>query len=720
MTTVLAPPWVGTALARLGRGIGRFRRMRRRLGPLGRRLGNDRLVHRMAAAALLPLVLFVVLQPETFGITPNNLDPMFYTGLGINFDDAVKVGADHYFITRWSAWYPLYLADQVAGPFWGRLLLRWAATSAIVAALWQLRPHWTWGQRLLAGSVLVTMPMFLRPVMTDYSEYAMVLAGLGLVVVALREPERQGERTAAVAGVLTGLLVVANPLAVLMAAPPLAVMVLANSRWIPAKLVNSSVIGLTALATVAVGLVWFRWLYDIPNIYEPTIDFIRHPPGPDLLRSPNPSWLARFTWLYVPPFTAGVAAVASLNRQTRLDRMEWQAVGLAVAQWLIQGADQFLRHGTGLELSYYWSLSFPTLGIAVVLVAARLASGLSLGQAAAIVAGLVALLLVGVPSWARLPHKIGFVALSVAVAVAIGYLVRHSPVAGASVFVAYVTLTQVGAPPYHPLAYHFFDASPRYDHLFWGDGNEAERVYRETVWFEREMDKVPRDEDAVFLSIDNTASPIQGIYHPHVGGQLLGLDPDTDRLRPLDRLLLLTGKWSSLSILGPPDRVAQVIDALSADIALPAPTIDEVHDRDLGFRLVAFPLPSLPPLPLTIEAGDLAVQTGRIEGTDVVSDAGTPAGFAVYGPYLALPPGRYMVTVRYSSTGSGGAAPATFEAFTVASGTAASAPLTGTGGAVDEVTLLFEVTSHSDPWEFRVRTEGTADVMVDRLVLGDG
>lgn len=715
MTTVLAPPRVGNALTRFGRRLDG-------LGGSGRlgRLGGDRLIHRLVAAVLLPLVLFIVLQPETFGITPNNLDPMFYTGLGINFDDAVKVGAHHYFITRWSAWYPLYLADQVAGPYWGRLLLRWAATSAIVAALWQLRPRWTWGQRLLAGSVLVTMPMFLRPMLTDYSEYAIVLAGLGLVVVALREPERQNARTAAIAGVLTGLLVVANPLAVLMAAPPLAVMVLANSRWIQAKLINGTVIALTTLAVVAFGLVWFRWLYDIPNVYQPTIDFLRNPPGPDLLRSPNLSWLARFTWLYVPPFTAGVAAVASLHPETRLDRMEWQAVGLAVVQWLIQWADQFLRHGTGLELSYYWSLSFPTLGVAVVLVAARLASTLSVRRAVAMVAGLAALLLVGVPAWARLPHKIGFVALSLVVAGAIGFLVRRSPAAGAAVFVAYVTLTQVGAPPYHPLAYHFFDASPRYDHLFWGDGSQAEEIYRETVWFEREMDKVPDDANSVFLSIDNTAAPIQGIYHPHVGGQLIGIDPETHRLRPLDRLLLLTGRWSELSILGPPDKVAEAIEEIAPDVPLPTPSIDEVHDADLGFRLVAFPLPTLPPLPLTIEASDLATQAGRVDGTDMAADVGAPAGFALYGPYLALPPGRYTVTVHYTTTGSGGASPGTFDAFTVATGSAASAPLADTDGAPAEITLPFEVTSRDDPWEFRVRTEGNADLVVDRLVLGPG
>lgn len=717
MTTVLAPPRVGNALTRFGRRLGPLGRVGRRIE--GDRLG-DRLIHRLVAAVLLPLVLFLILQPETFGITPNNLDPMFYTGLGINFDDAVTVGADHYFITRWSAWYPLYLADQAAGPYWGRLLLRWAATSAVVAALWQLRPRWTWGQRLLAGSVLVTMPMFLRPLLTDYSEYAIVLAGLGLVVVCLREPERQSARTAAVAGLLTGLLVVANPLAVLMAAPPLAVMVLLNSRWIPAKLINGTVIGLTTVAVVGFGLVWFRWLYDIPNVYQPTIDFLRNPPGPDLLRSPNLSWLARFTWLYVPPFTAGVAAVASLHPETRLDRTEWQAVGLAVVQWLIQWADQFVRKGTGLELSYYWSLSFPTLGVAVVLVAARLASSLSVRRASAIVAGLVALLLIGLPSWARLPHEFGFVALSVAVAAAIGFLVRHSPTAGASVFVAYVTLTQVGAPPYHPLAYHFFDASPRYDHLFWGDGDQAEEIYRETVWFEREMDKVPADANSAFLSIDNTAAPIQGIYHPHVGGQLIGLDPETGRLRPLDRLLLLTGNWSALSILGPPDKVTEAIESLSPDIPLPAPAIDEIHDGDLGFRLVAFPLPSFPPLPLTIEAGDLATQAGRIEATDVVADAGSPAGFAVYGPYLALPPGRYTVTVRYRATGSVGASPGTFDAFTVRTGAAASAPLADTDGAPGEITLPFEVASRDDPWEFRVRTEGNADLVVDRLVLGPG
>ena len=87
----------------------------------------------------LLIILFLVLQPETYGLTPNGTDPIFYSALGINFDDASRIGASHYAISRWSSWYPLYVANAAAGPTIGRLALRLISVSALVVGLWGLR-----------------------------------------------------------------------------------------------------------------------------------------------------------------------------------------------------------------------------------------------------------------------------------------------------------------------------------------------------------------------------------------------------------------------------------------------------------------------------------------------------------------------------------------------------------------------------------------------------
>ena len=158
--------------------------------------GNDR---RRWWVALLPLLLpvglFLILQPETYGVWPNPLDPFFYTGLGINFDDALAAGVDrHYFISRWSVYYPLYLTNAVAGPVFGRLLLRWMIAGAILWMLWRSRPDWNAPQRLVTGTLVLSMPMFVRAFFTDYTEYAIIALTFGLVLLARSRNDTASDR----------------------------------------------------------------------------------------------------------------------------------------------------------------------------------------------------------------------------------------------------------------------------------------------------------------------------------------------------------------------------------------------------------------------------------------------------------------------------------------------------------------------------------------------
>jgi hypothetical protein len=53
-------------------------------------------------------VLVWLLKPDLFGLVPNSLDPMFYTGYAINLDDALAAaGNRHYFVTRWTSYMPM-------------------------------------------------------------------------------------------------------------------------------------------------------------------------------------------------------------------------------------------------------------------------------------------------------------------------------------------------------------------------------------------------------------------------------------------------------------------------------------------------------------------------------------------------------------------------------------------------------------------------------------
>ena len=103
---------------------------------------------------------------------------------------------------------------MIAGPFVGRLLLRLVLAGLILGALWCLGASWKWtrAQQLLIGTLVLTMPMFLRAFFTDYVEYLVVALGICLVCLCLREQHTRV--TASVIGLLSGLIVIANPISI--------------------------------------------------------------------------------------------------------------------------------------------------------------------------------------------------------------------------------------------------------------------------------------------------------------------------------------------------------------------------------------------------------------------------------------------------------------------------------------------------------------------------
>jgi hypothetical protein len=668
----------------------------------------------LAATILLPLSLFTLLQPETFGLAPNALDPFFYTGLGVNFDDASKVGASWYFITRWSAWYPLFLADVAAGPFVGRLVLRLIMVAAIVGGLWRLRPEWSWSQRILSATILITMPMFVRPLMTDYVEYAILVFGMLLVILSLGE--RPGWAAAAGAGVLVALLGVANPFAVTAAILPLCVMVFLQTTGWGRRILLSIVIVTTMLAVLMGGLFYFRWFYGIPNLYRPTVDYLREGTSPDGLKSPSLEWLGAFTWLYVPPILAAAAAIASVRPSTRLDRREWIAVGMAMLHYLIHWVDQFVRNGDGLEISYYWSMSFTTLGVALALVCGRLATGIGRARTAILVIGWIGLLRVGVPQSLHFPAGIGFFVLAALALGGFALLLPRLPATALAVFAALVLWTQIGAPAYDPTTYHPYNTSPRYEYLFGANRDASETAYREAIWFEREMDRLPRDSEALFLPVSSWGSPIVGIYHAHVGEQLERVDTETGALDSFHRFGLMANTHPWLVVFGEPVAVADQLARSVNGLGLGPPVIDETHDRDLGYRLVAIPLPPTPRLPLSIPAAELPVQNGIKEGGAVVA-SGTMPGFVTFGPYLLLAPDRYVVTLDYSAAAPLDAPVGTFDAFNGDVGQAASVSLPGTDGRTATIELAVEIEADGKLWEFRSQTNATSDLRIESIQL---
>lgn len=665
-----------------------------------------------AAGALV--ALFLVLQPETYGLTPNGTDPVFYSALGINFDHASQIGASHYALSRWSSWYPLYVANSVAGPTVGRLLLRLITVSALVAGLWGLRREWTWGQRLAATAAFATMPMFLRPLMTDYVESSVLVLGTGLVLMALRS--RQTVPTATLVGALAALLVIANPFALTVAVTPLAIVVLTGSRTMRGRATIAMTVLASGVVVAMLGLVYFRIFYGIADIYRPTIDFLRAGVGPDPLKSPRLEWLGRFTWLYVPPLVlVAWGAVALRVRPGRLDGVETKAAVAAAVQYGLHWLDQFGRGGGGLEIPYYWSMTYCTLGVSLALLVGRLTRGRRPVELVAAVAAGLNLLLIGVPDRFRLPGGAAFFALAALVAAVLAALLaaRRPATAGALV-VTFTVWTQIGAPPYDPTAYHPFNLTPQYDHLLWAHGENSEMAYREGIWFLSVMKGVQDQDQALFLPVSPWAGPLVGLYQAQLGQRVISTG-SFDIADPSQRYWMLDDPHRWLVILGLPEVVAEQV-AQARAMGLGPPVVDATHDRDAGYRVVVLPLGE-PHLPMTFRADQLAVGQGTTLGTRVVHHAGDDDGFVTFGPYVPLPPGRYTARLHYRSGAAADQVVGTFDAFGTDEASVAAVDLPGTNGRAETVDLEFTVGEDGQRWELRTVAVGGLDLTVDRMTL---
>ena len=681
------------------------------------RLISDRWTATVSRALALSLVLYAVLRPENYSLVPNWLDPVFYTGYATNFDDLIHgVGQTHYFITRWSLYLPNYAATRVFGPIVGRLVVRLVLSTGILTATWRFGRRWKWSlaQEVLAGTVLVTTPMFVRAFFTDYSEYAVVAYGLLLVLLCLRA--RQSPWSVGAIGVLTGLLLIANPVTITVVAAPVAVAIWFGASTYRGRAAIAAGAVTAAVAIVVAGLVLFRWRYGIPNVYQPTIDFMRHPPGPDSLRSTRHEWLWKFTWLYGPPIVMVAYVGFARVRRVRLDRTEITALGLCAFQYAYQWFDQFVRNGDGLEISYYWSYIYPTFGVLLVIGVTRATAG-QRSRVAVLITGLwIALLAFGVPDSLRLPDGAWFFLLAAAVvgaAVVVG--VRSAP-AGAAIVLGLVAWVHLAPSDYDPSAYHPYNVSPRYDLLYRQAGNLGERTLDEIVWFERQMDTVPNDAYASFAPLSFPASTVSGVYAPHIDGRLL--DPASGTATMIQRAL--TGHPGGvplvIALYGPPDDVGLLAEQFELQTTFGPPVLDNTHAGGLGFRLVVLSAMPHDLFPLTWQGNQLPLLVGTAPETYAVAERGDRTGIFSYGPYIPLEPGHYRVTLQYSASDASTAAIGTFDVSSPVLGSVREAPIVGTGGESRSLTIDFTVDA-TTVWEFRTSRDVRSALTVESITL---
>lgn len=688
----------------------------------------------------LPVALFAVLQPERYSLTPNSLDPVFYTGYSVNLDDVLSaVGDRHYFVSRWTAYYPVHLLDLLVSPMAARLTWRWFLAALMVWSVVTLGERLRWGRAtsVVVSIVVLSMPAFLRAFFSDYVEYLVVSLGTALVVACLRE--EQSMLSASGIGLLGSALVIANPVAGFLAVPAvgLAFVLFRRGRHPGAVLVTIGVV--TGSAVSGLGFVLFRWRYGIENVYAPSLRFVRTHSG-DLgeWKSPRSAWIGTFSWIYIPALVLATAVVLSAVRRVRWTRVEVGALGLCAIVLALQTTDQLVRDGISLEASFYWSFGLPAYLVALAVVLARMCDGASHRALVAVPAIWLLVLLVGVPDGLRLPASWPAAVIALAVLGLMAHVVRYRPTVGAGLAAIGTLWMQIGAPPYRcgapsrsncppaiawldngaaafdPGSQHHLNMSPRYDSVIGRSATPSDAVFGEAMWFADQMDHVPSDARTSFIAAGGWSSSIAALYAPHVVGRLIL--PEEGAVLPDQTVReIRSGLRPVVAIFGDQREVAEIYADLGGRVELSTPILDVTRDRGLRSRLVVLSMPDATRLPFTWTADVLPRVGGETTGHEVMAAPPGIAGVLTYGPYLQVEPGPYEVTFRYRADAASDVLVGSADV--AASGARVVAvDLHGTDGTPAEASVRFE-SAEVFVAEFRTFWSGSAPMWIDSITL---
>jgi hypothetical protein len=321
-------------------------------------------------------------------------------------------------------------------------------------------------------------------------------AGTALIVVLALWPDRRAAALAA--GALGGLMVVANPFAltVAAAATPFWLARIDRRRWVGMLTIAAA----GAIAVVAGGLLFFRWRYGVANVYQPTLDFIRNRgTEQDPLKSPRLLWVGYRLWIFAPGLL--IVAFHTMKRWFAFEfgSVERAIVGTCSLQYAFQIWFQFARQGSTLEISYYWSYIVPSfvLTFCVVLGALAQRAGSRFLPALAILVA-VALRLIGSPTPEVFQSWIDAAILLVVGAVAVRRATQLRPALSGSLLVIAIILVQTSAPRPEPILSGEFRVASSYELSYEGGESSGVLSFNTAVWF---IDAMSEVDEAVVRSL---------------------------------------------------------------------------------------------------------------------------------------------------------------------------------------------------------------------------
>lgn len=471
----------------------------------------------------LPLAGFWVVRPDWFSRL-NGLDSYFYTGYAQNMGDVIATSGDkHYFVSRWTVYLPNRLFFKLFGAESGYLMLRWLFAAVVCAAILALGwRRWRRSDTIALAVLMLLMPMLLRTVLSDYVDSLTVPAGIACIAaVALRPRSRW---TAAIVGALGAAILVANPIAfsiVLCLIPAW----IRELRWTKALAASVTIATGAFVAVLAAGLLVFRIRYGIPNVYAPTIDFMRTNASLiDPQKSHRLFWMVHRLWIYLPLMVLAMWQYLTRVAKVQFDSAERTILITCGVQYLFQIWFQFGRHGSTLELPYYWSMIVPALLLSTCVIVGKLVTHSHRLLLSAVAATLLVLILL----WRSDVPELYSSWLSAALVVAIVAIVwwRTGPFArsfGACSLVFLVFTFQVSAPRPEPLeaGENFVDAA--YDTVYDADGSLGVDGYVAATWFSDRMKELgsPIEQSAFFWIGGGEAHQMAAMFSAHVDGRWL-------------------------------------------------------------------------------------------------------------------------------------------------------------------------------------------------------
>lgn len=667
------------------------------------------------------VTLTFVLEPDLYGLIPNSLDPIFYTGYATNLGDALAAaGNKHYFVTRWSSYLPQHVFCSFFGPYWGRLILRLAMLSVLFEMFWQLGSRFRFHNLARTSSALVVVfsPMFIRAFTTDYQEYTATFYGTLLVGLVVSQPFNW--KWGIVAGTLSALLVISNPFT-------FGLIAVCSFVWFVFSIRNTQASGIfltvasfvIASATVVVfGYLLFRYHYRIGNVYEPTIRFIREfkPPSIDLWTTPGKVWVGHFSWLYIPGILLLVASGVFRGLDVLSKRIV-HSLCMTIALVFLFHLYMQLSRGHALETSYYWAMALPPVYVLLFLILGKLTppSNLRIYVASII---LLSVLIIRFeapqkfPLGANIALIVGLLIMTLVV-----YTVSRLRLSFASLVLTIALLwIQLGSPNYDVLTYGGDLNSPRYDLAYGRQADVSNEVLREVIWFNKQMDLIADDWKSSFLSAGGWSSAIVATYVPHPFSRWIVAESQEKPLPARIAYELEFGSRKYLTVFGDLNEVKRLLPGVRDQLSSSRVLLDRTHDGGLRYRLVVLAGNVSEEASAEISLALLDRTIGTVTDGGIVEVSETSAnGYATFGPYFTLTEGRYRATIEFES-GTRGIL-GRFEAYRDETKQTFHTQLVSDGSGPQESSVDFTVGPNDGTWQIRTEYFGAIGMRITRITL---